>query len=213
MKNISGVLNAVIILAVSILYYLHFSSNQDAEIVVAEVEEILDVKESVEIEKIESNIGYINIDSLQEKYKFHDELTKKLKARESKYKREMTTKTSVFERKVMEFQKKAPTMTQSEGQARQKELGEEEQTLYKLGEEFEIKLQNEQIKLNDELQNKIKNYIKEFNKERNYDIIIGSSSRTGNMVLYFNEGINISSEVTQGLNDQYDIEKARKKEK
>ena len=82
-----------------------------------------------------------------------------------------------------------------------------------MGEDFEIKLQNEQIKLNDELQNKIKAYITEFNKDTKYDIIIGASARIGNMVLYFNEGINISSEVTQGLNEQYDLDKAPKEEK
>jgi outer membrane protein len=211
MKNISGALNAVLVVAVAILFYLHFSDNKPAEEVV--VEEVPVVEESVEVAKLESNIGYINIDSLQGEYKLHEELTNKLKAREKKYKKEMTAISSDFERKVMEFQKKAPTMTQFEGQMKQKELGEEEQRLYKMGEDFEIKLQNEQLKLNDELQSKIKNYIKEFNKDTKYDIIIGASSRIGNMVLYFNEGIDISTEVAKGLNEQYDIDNAPKEKK
>ncbi len=213
MKNISGALNAVLIVAVAILFYLHFSGTKPVDVVETENEEIINVEEPIEVEKIESNIGYINIDSLQGEYKLHEELTKKLKSRENKYKKEMTAKTSAFERKVMEFQKKAPTMTQFEGQTRQKELAEEEQKLYEMGENFEIKLQNEQIKLNDELQGKIKNYIKEYNKETKYDIIIGASSRIGNMVLYFNDGIDISAEVAKGLNEQYDIDKAPKEVK
>ena len=115
MKNISVALNAVLIVAVAILFYLHFSNNQSVKEV--EVEEVK-VEEPTKIEKIESNIGYINIDSLQGEYKLHEELTNKLKAREKKYKREMSAESSAFERKVMEFQKKAQTMTQFEGQTR-----------------------------------------------------------------------------------------------
>ena len=211
MKNLSLALNGILIVAVVILYYFQFSNNTQAE--------ELPKKESTEekvptksVAKIDSKIGYINIDSLQNEYKLHEELTNKLKAREKKYKKELDAKSSAFEKKVMDFQKKAPTMTQFEGQTKQKELAEEEQRLYKMSEDFEIKLQNEQIKLNDELQNKIKGYIRDYNADKKYDIIIGASSRIGNMVLYFNEGIDISKDIANGLNDLYDEENEPKEE-
>jgi outer membrane protein len=133
MKNISLALNAVLVVAVAILFYLHFSNlpKVEEEIVVDEIEnEKMD--ELVDEEKISSNIAYLNVDSLQSNYKLYSELINKLKRRQAKYEKELQSKSALFEKKVMEFQKKAPTMTQFEGQMRQKELAEEEQVLYQM---------------------------------------------------------------------------------
>lgn len=210
MKNISLMLNAVLIVAVAILYYLQFSeNNQVEEETTIEVVDAAEVEELAETDKIESKIGYLNVDSLQANYKLYSELINKLKGREKKYDKELKTKSAAFEKKVMEFQKKAPTMTQFEGQMKQKELAEEEQKLYKMRDDFAIKFQNEESKLNDEFQKKVKDFIKKFNEESNYNIIIGAS-QVGNIVLDYNDGINITNEIVIGLNEQYDNEKAEK---
>lgn len=202
MKNISLALNGILTIAVIILFYLHFSGStidktEEKELVKEEI------SEEPAVEEIDSKIAYINVDSLQKNYKFYSDLINKLKGRESKYEKELSQKSAAFEKKVMEFQKKAPTMTQFEGQTRQKELAEEEQRLYKLRDDFAIKFQNEEAKLNDEFQKDVKDYIKEFNKDKNYNIIIGASS-IGNVVLYYDEGINVSNAVIKGLNSQYE---------
>lgn len=201
MKNISLALNGILTIAVIILFYLHFSGATTDK--TQEKEIVKKVEEDVVVEEIESKIAYINVDSLQKNYKFYSDLINKLKGRESKYEKELSQKSAAFEKKVMEFQKKAPTMTQFEGQTRQKELADEEQKLYKLRDDFAVKFQNEEAKLNDEFQKDVKDYIKEFNKNKNYNIIIGASS-VGNVVLYYDEGINISNAVIKGLNTQYE---------
>lgn len=209
MKNLSLGLNAVLILAVAILYYLHFSSTSPVEQIVTEplVEKIAAPLE--ETEKIASKIGYLNTDSLRANYKFYDELIAKLKGRERKYEKELSSKSAAFEKEVMEFQQKAPTMTQFEGQMRQKELGKKEKDLYALQEKFAIKFQNEQTKLDEEFQNKVNSFIKNYNAEAGYNLIIGAS-KMGNVVLDYNEGLNITTEIVSGLNEQYDIENAPK---
>jgi len=213
MKNISLGLNALLIVAVAILYYIQFSGNRviDEEIV-DEIEIAEEIEPVVDVEKIASKIGYLNVDSLQGKYKLYEELINKLKGREKKYEKELSSKSAAFEKKVMEFQKQAPTMTQFEGQTRQKELAEEEQKLYKMRDDFAMKFQNEEAKLNDEFQKKVKDYIKNYNQESEYNIIIGAS-QVGNIVLDYNEGINITNDIVLGLNKQYDIDKAPKEEK
>jgi outer membrane protein len=213
MKNISLALNAVLVVAVAILFYLHFSNlpKVEEEIVVDEIEnEKMD--ELVDEEKISSNIAYLNVDSLQSNYKLYSELINKLKRRQAKYEKELQSKSAFFEKKVMEFQKKAPTMTQFEGQMRQKELAEEEQVLYQMRDDFAVKFQNEEGKLNEEFQNNVKGFIKEFNEESKYNLIIGAS-QLGNVVLDYNEGINITNQIVEGLNKQYDLDNAPKEEK
>jgi len=213
MKNISLALNAILVVAVAILFYLHFSNlpKVQEEIVVANIENEK-IDEPVKEEKISSNIAYLNVDSLQSNYKLYSVLINKLKRRQAKYEKELQSKSAIFEKKVMVFQKKAPTMTQFEGQMRQKELAEEEQVLYKLRDDFAIKFQNEEGKLNEEFQNNVKGFIQEFNDKSQYNLIIGAS-QVGNVVLDYNEGINITNQIVEGLNKQYDLDNAPKEEK
>jgi outer membrane protein len=209
MKNLSLGLNAVLIVAVAILYFLHFSDASATEEVVAEplVEEI--TEPVVESEKIDSKIGYLNTDSLRANYKLYDKLIDKLRGREKKYEKELSSKSAAFEKEVMEFQQKAPTMTQFEGQMKQKELAKKEKDLYDLQEKFAVKFQNEQTKLDEEFQNKVNSFIKKYNEEADYNLIIGAS-KMGNVVLDYNEGLNITNDIVSGLNEQYDIENAPK---
>jgi len=209
MKNLSLGINAVLIMAVAILYYLHFSGENPVEQPVTESisENVVDPLE--ESEKIASNIGYINTDSLRANYKLYKELINKLKGRERKYEKELNSKSAAFEKEIVEFQQKAPTMTQFEGQMKQKELGQKEKDLYALQEKFAIKFQNEQTKLDEEFQNKVNDFIKNYNNKVGYDLIIGAS-KMGNVVLDYNEGLNITKEIISGLNEQYDIENAPK---
>ena len=214
MKNLSLALNGVLIIAVIGLYYLHFSSDgNDKNIEETEnsitQEELTPAEEKLE-ETIKSDaiVGYINIDSLQGKYKLYEELINQLKVKQKKYEREITAKSSVFEKKLQEFQQKAATMTQFEGQMKQKELAEEEQKLYKMRDDFATQFQNEERKLNDQFQNKVKAFIKEHNKTANYDIIIGASE-LGNLVLDYKNNINITDIVVKGLNEQYQAEKKK----
>jgi outer membrane protein len=91
-------------------------------------------------------------------------------------------------------------------------LAEEEQVLYKMRDEFALNFQNEEGKLNDEFQKNVKDFIKDFNRDSQYNLIIGSS-QLGNVVLDYNKGIDITSEVVKGLNSQYDIDNAPKEDK
>ena len=128
MKNISLALNGVLIVAVAILYYMQFSNNccsaPEKEIETVAETDSLTVEE---VDPIESNIAYISVDSLQTHYKLYSELINKLKGREKKYEKELNAKMVALETKFKDFQQKAPTMSQFEGQTKQKELMEEEQ--------------------------------------------------------------------------------------
>jgi outer membrane protein len=125
MKNISLAVNAVLVVAVAILFYLHFSSQPKIEEqTVDAVEESDLLVEDDLVQKVDSKIGYLNVDSLQVNYKLYTQLINKLKRRQAKYEKELQSKSTVFEKKVMAFQKSAATMTQFEGQMKQKALGE-----------------------------------------------------------------------------------------
>lgn len=213
MKNISIALNVVLLIAVAVLYYFQFSPQKSTQ---------PEVEEKTENEHIElptktadrdtnyvSKIGYINLDSLQLNYDLYEELKTKLEKKEKSYDSELKTKSAEFQRKIEDFRKKAPSMTQFEGELKQKELADEEEKLYKMRDQYAQNYEQEMIKLNNQLYKAIKDYIITHNKNTNYDIIIGES-QTRNFVLDFNKNIDITLEVTDGLNKKYQEEKKPK---
>lgn len=213
MKNISIILNIVLAVAIAVLYYLHFScstsctGNTNDEVVVSQLTDEKSKKSLVS--NGTSNVGYINIDSLQDKYEFYEVLIQKLKAKQTKYEGEISGKMMAFEKKVKDFQQKASTMSQFEGQTKQQELAEEEQRLYKLRDDFTAKFQEEEAKLNDEFQKTVQAYIEKHNEKTNYDIIIGAS-QLGNIVLDFKPEIDITQNVVDGLNAEYKAKSIKK---
>ena len=212
MKNLSLVLNAVMGIAIIILFYLQFSSET-----VAPTEQ--QTEEGTTTEAIEemivsndssnSKIGYINVDSLQIKYKLYDELKSKLEKKEKSYDAQLKAKSQDFQKKIEDFRKKAPNMTQFEGELKQKELAAEEEKLYQMREEFAQRFEKEMIELNTQLYKAIKDYIKQHNELTKYDIIIGES-QTRNFVLDFNKDIDITNDIVKGLNKKYNEDKAPK---
>lgn len=216
MKNISLIVNVLLAIAIAVLYYLHFSCASSCSSS-NNTEQVSETNSSTEQEPItsledintSSNIGYINVDSLQDKYKLYDALIQKLKVKQTKYEAEISTKMVAFEKKLKDFQQKAPSMSQFEGQTKQQELAEEEQKLYKMRDDFAIKFQEEEAKLNDEFQKTVQAFIKKYNENSNFDIIIGAS-QMGNIVLDYKPGIDITKQVVSGLNAEYKEKTANK---
>ena len=212
MKNISILLNVVLAVAIAVLYYLHFSCTTSCSSNTTEETTVEDSNNNAISSSVNNgvaNVGYINIDSLQSKYEFYEVLIQKLKAKQTKYESEISGKMMAFEKKVKDFQQKASTMTQFEGQVKQQELAEEEQKLYKLREDFTGKFQEEEAKLNDEFQKTVQSYIEKHNAKTNYDIIIGAS-QLGNIVLDFKPEIDITQQVVDGLNAEYKAKSEKK---
>lgn len=212
MKNLSLVLNTVMGIAIIILFYLQFSSKtlapdeqQTEEVPTTEaIEEMI-----VSNDSSNSKIGYINVDSLQIKYKLYDELKSKLEKKEKSYDAQLKAKSQDFQKKIEDFRKKAPNMTQFEGELKQKELAEEEEKLYQMRDEYAQRFEKEMIELNTQLYKAIKDYIKQHNELTKYDIIIGES-QTRNFVLDFNKEIDITNDIVKGLNKKYNEDKALK---
>jgi len=212
MKNLSLVLNTVMGIAIIILFYLQFSSKTLAP----DEQQIEEVPTTEAIEEMivsndssNSKIGYINVDSLQIKYKLYDELKSKLEKKEKSYDAQLKAKSQDFQKKIEDFRKKAPNMTQFEGELKQKELAEEEEKLYQMRDEYAQRFEKEMIELNTQLYKAIKDYIKQHNELTKYDIIIGES-QTRNFVLDFNKEIDITNDIVKGLNKKYNEDKAPK---
>ncbi|MEN9523713.1 MAG: hypothetical protein RL065_2090 [Bacteroidota bacterium] len=192
MKNISLVINAVLVVAVAVLFYLHFKSPSSSVGKAA---------------KISGNmkIAYVNTDSLLEHYDFYIKSKKELEDEEEKNSNLLNGHAQALQRELEDAQAKASTMNAMQLQFAQENLQKKQQDLMQkkemLSDEFSKKMQ----KMTDDLTNKIHDYLKQYNKERNYDYILGF--QRGGGILYAQTELDITKEIIKGMNEEYNKEK------
>lgn len=208
MKKLLVILNVLLLIAVAVLYYLHFSGGAKTNDVAvdttndsAKAEKPV-VKMPTEIKS--SKIVYINVDVLNENYQMVKDLTASLKAQESALNAQYEKKAADFEQKYMDFQQKAQQGLLSENQsiAAQKELMKQKEEL----DGMELKLQKLIDKMqvdNEKVFKTVIDYIKEYNSSGNYNYILSYTNNAMSPVLVANDSLDITNEIVDGLNEQY----------
>ena len=194
MKNLSIGLNVLLLIAVIVLYILHFSgngkstSNQGGTVTM----------------NADARIVYINMDTLLNNYTQSRELNeaflKKLEANRT----ELNIKVKNFDREAAEFRNKVENngfMTRERAEQAQMDLMIKQQNLQKLQQEMTENAQREQMEINRKLYDAITNFLTEYNKAKGFQLIL--STTLGGNVLFAQEGFDITNDVVNQLNEQY----------
>jgi outer membrane protein len=148
-------------------------------------------------------IAYFNIDTLQEYYAEFKDAEEKMKAKESTSKNTLNAMSSRYQKRLAEIQSKvrSNSLTETEGQAAQQELGRLENEYRQKDMELDQELKMMQMELMNDLNKKVEVYLKEFNKERGYAYIF---SYQPGMLMYYKDSIyDITGDMIKGLNKQY----------
>lgn len=193
MKNVSLVLNLVLVVAVGVLFYLHFSSTTVGEPQTAVVSEGGPKSKAV--------IAYINSDSLLNNYAFSKEIQQQLKTMEGKYEAEFANRAKGLENEFATFQRNAQSMTINQARAQEEELMKKRNNLLQYQEALGQKLMQEQAKLNEQLYDNVAAYLKEYGQKENLDVVLTYTKGSG--VLYASDSLDITKAVIAGLNDRH----------
>ncbi|MDY4043643.1 MAG: OmpH family outer membrane protein [Marinifilaceae bacterium] len=194
MKNFSIGLNIVLLIAVIVLYVLHFSGKTK------------NVEEQTGLSAVVPNakIVYINMDSLLSNYEQSRELNEAFLKKVENNRTELNMKAKMFEQEVVAFQQKLDNngfVTRERAEQAQADLMVKRQNLQKLDQELMETTQREQIELNQKLFTEITNFLKEYNKTKGYQLIL--STTVGGNVFYAEDGFDITKDVVNQLNQQY----------
>ncbi len=196
MKQLSTYLSILALIGVGILFYFHFSAvKAPPPAPVAPAGET----------KAEFRIAYFDIDSLQEKYEYFKDVSEQIKTREAHVTTQLNTLQNNFQKRLRELQEKGPTMSQSEGEAAQREYAQMQQKYQQQQMTMEQDLKKHQIDMMTDVRNKIENYLKDYNKQKGYAFIL--SYEPGFMLYYRDSVYDITNDVIHGLNDLYRKEK------
>jgi len=191
MKNLSIVLNAVLIVAVGILYVFHFSNLSAGT---------KDVKSVAS----EGAIVYINTDSLLSNYNFSRDLNEKFLKKQEDSRTDFNFKAQKLEKEAGEFQRKLQNggfLSRERAEDAQRKLIAKQQDLQQLDRELSTQLMGEQNANSKRLFDSVTNYLKEYNAAHNYSLIL-STTKGGN-VLLSQDGLDITQEIITGLNSRY----------
>lgn len=190
MRNLSLALNAVLLVAVIVLYVLHFSNKSAAPSVIVPPANMEGIK-----------IAYVNIDTLNERYEWLKQQKEALEQRIKNTENALRNKQESLMRDMAAFEEKAQggaiaradlekeynTLLQ-----RREKLGEEEARLGKL-------LADDQQKANSEMWSNLENKLKTLQSQIGYDYIL-AYSKGGGQVLLANDSLEITQQVLQLLN-------------
>lgn len=194
MKNISLILNVILLIAVAFLYFKVFS---DKKVEVTKMPEA----STVETDK-PLKIVYINSDTLFEKFsefkKQRDAFQKKEKDADAALK----AKGKALERDFLAVQKKVQTgtMAPSEIQKEEQRLTMAQQAIAQEQERVTKVLIEENKKVSDALQKQVIDKLKAFKERDGYDFIF--SYAAGGQILVSNDSLDITKRVLEELNAQ-----------
>ncbi len=203
MKNLSLVLNAVLIVAVGVLFYLHFSSGKAPD---AKRPSVANISAG----STNMAIVYINIDSLLNNYTYFEDMQNEFADKQSGMEAELNMRSRQYEASAIDAQNKVQKglVTRREAAELEQQLMQEQQSLLQLRDELTMQLSEEEQVSNRRLINKIMEYLEEYNKEYDYQFIFSNSF--GDNVLFANNRLDITESVLEGLNAAYQKEKEQK---
>lgn len=194
MKNLSLILNIVLLAAVLVLYILHFTSGKD---------QTPEMSES-SAAPFPVNIAYINSDTLLENYEFSKFAAGELENKKDELQAEYENRARGLQTEIQNFQRNAQNMTIAQARAIEEDLTKKQQNLLRYQESLTQTLMQEEAKISNELYDKVADYLHEYGLANNYQLVL--TYQKGSGVLYANDSLNITQQVVEGLNKSYEQE-------
>ena len=195
MKNISLIGNAVLAVAMIVIYVLFFSSkNKTSENTEAATSEGTEVPTDL-------TFAYIKVDSLILNYDLAQELHDSFTKSQESYTRQYANQRTKFETEAASFQEKVQRggfLTEQIALKERDRLVAEQEKIQKLDQELSTKLAELQSINNERLRDSLMNYLNMYNKNKKYSYILDASA-----ILIGEEMHNITAEVLNALNTRY----------
>ncbi len=198
MKNLSLILNAVLLVAVAVLFYLHFSNKNPSP---ASVSAASPLPAKTVGAAPTTQYAYVQVDSLLRNYDYFKDTQDSLEKRRQQLEKEVAGRTRSLENEVVAAQRQANSMTLEQAQLTEQNLRRKEQELMRYQNELGRQFAESEQKKNEELINNITKYLEKYTQDKPYKIVFGYSKGGG--ILYAANRFDITQDVLKGLNQDY----------
>ena len=146
-------------------------------------------------------IAYVDIDTLEANYEYLKTKRDELQKRQENLQDQMERAAQQLQRQQAAFVQKvqAGQVSQSEGEATQKRLIQEEKSLQTRQQAQMEQLIKERDNFNKDLQNRLDNFLEEYNKDKKFAYVLTYTK--GGMILYADKAYDITEDVIRGMNE------------
>ncbi|MEO6453174.1 MAG: OmpH family outer membrane protein [Ginsengibacter sp.] len=192
MKQLSLIINVVLLALVGYLYYLHFSSPKHA-VTLTHFGKDSFINHG-------NKVAYIDVDSLQNNYGYYKKIKEDLDQKQTASANEINNLQKKFQARAMQLQQKGPAMSQVDQESAMKEINQMQQDLQTKKQTLDNELFNYNSKMKEDILSRIQNYLKKYNKDGRYDYIL---SYEPGFMFYKDTTLNITRDVVEGLNKEY----------
>ncbi len=203
MKNLSLILNCVLLIAVGILYYLHFSSSGEAVPADLPAQQI-----AKELPSVPGGIVFVNSDSLLDNYVYFKKKKIELENKQDRIKNELTAESDKLQNDAAHYQESAGSMSDMQRQQTEEQLMARQQKLMEKKDLLLGQLEEEKSKSSEELYSKVSTFIRSLNVDNKYNFVLGYSKGGG--ILFANDSLDITGKVLEGLNKEFEAANPRK---
>ena len=200
MKNLSLILNAVLLVAVGVLFYFHFSAGTQET-----------SSSASSINPGDLQVAYIKSDSVLKHYEFLEVNRVQLEAKTKKLQDEYRNRAIGLQNEITNYQRNQTNMTLSQVRAVEEDLGKKQQNLQMYEQSLSQQLQIEEGKLREELYNRITAYLAKYGKEKGLHVVLKYDVTSD--VLFAGDALDITPDVIKGLNEEFQLEKSGVKAK
>lgn len=195
MKNISLILNAILFVAVGVLFYLQFADNTAKS------------APSTVVAPGELKMAYINSDSVLKYYDFFKVNRGKLETKSKKLDQELRGRAQGLQNDYESYQRNVSNLTIGQAKTIEEDLAKKQQNLRLYQESLSQELSGEEGKMNVELYSKITEFLKKYGEEKGIQLVLKFDPTSD--VLYGGNSLDITQDVIVGLNEAYKAEQAQ----
>ena len=196
MKNLSLILNVILLVAVGVLFYLHFSTHRSTR---------LTPNNPGSHEFGNSAVAYIVEDTLLNHLDLFTDLTAQLNKKRQTMENAYASRAQALQTEIDNYKQTSGNMTINQARATEDELMRKQQNLSQYQEALNQDLMNEQAKINDQLYDHVATYLKENASSMGYQVVLNLKRGAG--MLYGSDTLDITYKVLEGLNAKYKKEK------
>lgn len=199
-KNLSIILNFVLLAAVILLYFLYFTGKNPH----------LENKEALTGDSTINKPGnltivYVNEDSLLNNYKYFKELADNLENKRTKLEADYKSRAQGLQTEINNYKQNAGNLTISQARAVEEDLMRKQQNLMQYQETLQQNLMKEEADVNQKLFEKVTSFLNDYATEKGYTLVL--NYKPGNALLYGQNAMDVTNEVVAGLNADYDASK------
>jgi outer membrane protein len=195
MKNALLILNLVLLVAVGVLFYLHFSSGKKGT-----EPRFASSHQNGAATHGDCRIAYFDMDSINNSFVLIKDVKAELSKEEEKINATLTNLQKTYNDRITHYQGQQASMSQVESEKANRDILQLQDKIRSTKQEMEQRYQDLYMRKMQDVKAKVEDYLKEYNKDKGYAYILAYEP---GFIFYRDSALNITADIIAGLNEKY----------